>query len=401
MTTFIDREVPRKQKTSTKIYNALSGLVDKGNAYYKEQTEKAEDTKALKALGVPDEAIALARRNPKVMEQLIGGSVSRGNEAAKQQTTNQNNEEVLRGIEEERQLPEGSLNKFRSNPSLANQVTKPVKKTQASQSIEPEQLKIIENIRKTPEYAQADELGKYQLMTSAGVSRENAKDEANISGEKIKRSDASFEKAYKYNEPFINETTSKFQSFESETKPRLMYLAKEAKNEDLIGPTAAAFLEAMGIPLGALENPNSEAFQKISQDLLKGLPESYGSRILKVEVDNFLKTIPTLMNSPEGRRMIASNMLKLGEMKEVFYNEMRKQQKDAIESNKMPIDFQQNVFDAVRPQIDRVNREFLKMSEVTSIPPNTVPFFNPNGEISFVPKDKEQWAIDNGGKRIW
>ena len=112
-------------------------------------------------------------------------------------------------------------------------------------------------------------------------------------------------------------------------------------DEDLISPVSAVFLESMGIPLGALEDPSSELYQKLSLDLLKGLPDTYGTRILKVEVDNFLKTIPTLLNSADGRRMIASNMLKLGEMREVYYKEMRKQQKENLDSNKFPKDFQQ------------------------------------------------------------
>ena len=180
------------------------------------------------------------------------------------------------------------------------------------------------------------------------------------------------------------------------------YLQKKSTDEQLIGPTANAFLETLGIPLGSLENPGSEVYQKISQDLLKGLPESYGSRILKVEVDNFLKTIPTLQNSPEGRRMIASNMLKLGEMKEVYYDEMRRQQQNFIDENKpYPRDFQQRVLDNVRPQMNRMNQEFVKMNNITHVPENTSPFFNPQGEIEFVPNELVQWAIDNGGKRIW
>ena len=123
---------------------------------------------------------------------------------------------------------------------------------------------------------------------------------------------------------------------------------------------------------------------------------------MKVEVDNFLKTIPTLANSPDGRRMIASNMLKLGEMKEVYYNAMREKQREYLDENKpFPKDFEQVVFDQVKPQIDRINKEFVQMSEIKSVPENTVPFFSPDGSIKFVPKDQVDWAQKNGGRRIW
>jgi len=179
-------------------------------------------------------------------------------------------------------------------------------------------------------------------------------------------------------------------------------MQKLASDDDLIGPTAAVFLEHLGIPLGALEDPSSELFNKLSLDLLKGLPETYGNRILKVEVENFLKTIPSLMNSASGRRMIASNMLKLGEMKEVYYNEMRNQQKQFRDQNKpLPRDFQQEIFDQVRPQVDRINNEFVKMADIKEVPNGTTPFFTPSGQIKFVPKNQIEQAVANGGRQIW
>jgi len=220
---------------------------------------------------------------------------------------------------------------------------------------------------------------------------------------KIKRSEAqerAYDKSYDAQKDFIDSTTQQHKSFETETKPRLLQM-RNLPDEALVGPTAAKFLETMGIPLGALEDPSSEVYHKLSQDLLKGLPDTYGSRILKVEVDNFLKTIPTLQNSPDGRRMIASNMLKLGE---VYYNAMRRQQKGYQESGKkFPKDFEQDVFDQVKPQIDKLNDEFVKMAEIKAVPKNTVPFFSPQGEVVFVPKNPEaiKWALENQGKRIW
>lgn len=209
------------------------------------------------------------------------------------------------------------------------------------------------------------------------------------------------ESRYGLQKDFINDTTSRYSAFETDMKPKLLQM-QNIPDEDLISPTTAVFLDALGIPLGALEDPSSQLYQKLSLDLLKGLPETFGNRILKVEVDNFLKTIPSLTNSSEGRRMIASNMLKLGEMKEVYYNEMRKQQSTFMDSDKpLPLDFQQRVFDQVKPQINKINNEFAKLSEIKSVPKDTIPFFNPNGDIEFVPKQHAQWAESNGGKRIW
>jgi hypothetical protein len=89
-------------------------------------------------------------------------------------------------------------------------------------------------------------------------------------------------------------------------------------------------------------------------------------------------------------------------MKEVYYNEMRKQQMQYEDNGKpLPRDFQQRIFDQVKPQIDRINSEFVKLSSVKDVPKGTIPFFGPDGNISFVPEEDVQWAETNGGRRIW
>jgi hypothetical protein len=275
------------------------------------------------------------------------------------------------------------------------------KKTQASQPIDPEQLKIIQDVRNNPAYEEASPAKKYQMMTDAGVSKENSVAEANIHAEDLKLRQNALDKSFDAQKDFISKTTSQYKGWETDMKPRLLQM-QNIPSEQLISPTSSVFLETLGIPLGALENPSSELYQKLSQDLLKGLPETYGNRILKVEVDNFLKTIPTLLNSADGRRMIASNMLKLGEMKEVYYNEMRRQEKESINNNKpLPRDFEQNVFDQAKPELDRINKDFIQLSQITSVPKDTVPYFAPGGDIVFVPKGQEQWAQQNGGRKIW
>lgn len=293
------------------------------------------------------------------------------------------------------EAPEGSSTKEVLDKYKA---TKPSKVAPSNVPIPQEVANKIAQVLENNSDADADDLTL--AMDKAGIERVFSNQYIENRRKKSENQTKAFDTAYKANEDFINETTSTYKAFETEMKPRLLQM-RNIKDEDLIGPTAATFLEAFGIPLGALSDPSSELFNKLSQDLLKGLPETYGNRILKVEVDNFLKTIPQLVNSADGRRMIASNMLKLGEMKEVYYKAMRNMQQSALESGKFPRDFQQSVFDQVKPQIDRINNEFTKLSEVKSIPEGTIPFFNPNGQIEFVPEELAEWATENGGRRIW
>ena len=376
---------------------ALEGVIDNPEYKNKSSAERQEALQSkLSPYGKFGENV-LAKRLQ--IENAHEQERSRGN-LAKAFTFIQNNqevpEEILKTLSGEDQFKIGN---FSISNRVANRLE--VKKTQASQPIDPEQLKNIQNVRNQPGFNDLSEVEQYQAFTNAGVSKENAIAEATLKGKQLKREQEAFESAYKAQEDFIKDTTNTYKAFETEMKPRLLQM-RNIRDENLISPTTAVFLESLGIPLGALDDPSSELYNKLSQDLLKGLPETYGSRILKVEVDNFLKTIPTLSNSAEGRRMIASNMLKLGEMKEVYYNEMRKQQRESLDKNKpLPRDFQQTVFDQVKPQLDRINNEFIKLSEIKHVPPGTIPFFGPTGEVSFVPKEHAQWAQENGGRRIW
>lgn len=291
---------------------------------------------------------------------------------------------------------------YRKELILDEKRNRPEKKTQASQPIDPDQLRRIQEVRSKPDFKDMDEIEQYQAFTNAGVSKENAEAEAKLKGTQLERKSKELDKSFEREKDFIDNTTNAYKAFQTDTKPKLMQMQKLASDDELIGPTAAVFMEHLGIPLGALDDPSSELYNKLSLDLLKGLPETYGNRILKVEVDNFLQTIPSLLNSPNGRRMIASNMLKLGEMKEVYYNEMRNQQRKYLDENKpLPKDFQQVVFDQVKPKIDTINKEFVKMADIKSVPEGRVPVFNPSGEIEFVLKKDLPWYLENRGKSIW
>lgn len=414
MVTFIN--LPKRGPSKSEQFSQAISRAAVGTAGYLHQEEQKkqqnefqqQERKSIADFMEREYGVKNSENLPKEFQmEVLKASQSQRNKLAGQpsdEETRHRNDIVGRALRGEATPEEEASLPAEDQLKIANHKLKKDKeptKTQASKPIDPEQLNKIESIRSQPGYDEMDEVDQYRALTRAGVSKENAEAEARLTGQKLERNQKSADTSYKAQEEFINQTTDKYRAFESDTKPRLMQLQKIANDEQLIGPTSAAFLETMGIPLGALEDPSSELYQKVSLDLLKGLPETYGNRIMKVEVDNFLKTIPSLLNSPEGRRMIASNMLKLGEMKEVYYNEMRSQQRSALDSNKpLPKDFQQRVLDQVKPQIDRINNEFVQLSEIKSVPKGTIPFFY-NGKVKFVPKEHAEWATENGGRRVW
>lgn len=245
-----------------------------------------------------------------------------------------------------------------------------------------------------------DEAGIPPTYSNKYVENRRREDENKIKQEELGLKKV--EAADKVNKDFIDTTTQGYRAWEFETKPRLQQMQALNQEGKLAAPIAAKVLEALHIPLGALENPDSEVYDKLSHDLLKGLPETYGNRILKVEVDNFLRTIPTLMNSPNGRLLITSNMMKLGQMKEVYYNEMRDLQKSYIDKEKaLPRDFEQRVLDNSKPQLEQLTHDFLQLPNLQFLEEGQIPYFNEQGILIGVPPEAEEFVKAHGGRRVW
>jgi len=64
----------------------------------------------------------------------------------------------------------------------------------------------------------------------------------------------------------------------------------------------------MHLDLTALRSADSQEFNKLSTDFLKDAKKFFGSRVTDSEIKLFLKTVPQLSNSPEGRRRVIQNL---------------------------------------------------------------------------------------------
>jgi len=64
----------------------------------------------------------------------------------------------------------------------------------------------------------------------------------------------------------------------------------------------------MKLDLTALRSADSQEFNKLSTDFLKDAKKFFGSRVTDSEIKLFLKTVPQLSNSPEGRNRVIQNL---------------------------------------------------------------------------------------------
>ena len=64
----------------------------------------------------------------------------------------------------------------------------------------------------------------------------------------------------------------------------------------------------MQLDLTALRSADSQEFNKLSTDFLKDAKKFFGSRVTDSEIKLFLKTVPQLSNTQEGRRRVIQNL---------------------------------------------------------------------------------------------
>ena len=100
---------------------------------------------------------------------------------------------------------------------------------------------------------------------------------------------------------------------------------------NLPSPLTASFLEqlahaipipftgkSIGIDLkGTLLSDDAQEFSKLSKDFLKDVKKFFGARVTQQEVNQFLQTIPTLMQSDGGKLRVIKNMRVFNEMSRI------------------------------------------------------------------------------------
>ena len=98
----------------------------------------------------------------------------------------------------------------------------------------------------------------------------------------------------------------------------------ELEDEGLISAGYAEFLERSGFDIPALMNPASQEFKKLTQSFIRKAKEYFGGRITNREMQQFMKTIPTLSQSPEGRKRVIAQMKNVAEAELETYKTAQK-----------------------------------------------------------------------------
>lgn len=183
---------------------------------------------------------------------------------------------------------------------------------------------------------------------------------------------------------------SVLQGFESSqaSKANLDRMEQLEKSGKLAGPYKSLISKATGIPLSILSNPESEEFEKLVAQRGLNVAQAYGfGRILQTEYENFLRTIPSLMNSPEGRRRIRDTLRyfdSLAENRYKTFNQILKENR-----GRRPSNIQEQVTARMAPFYDKARDILIYGSELINM-------VSPGGKKGKVPKNEVQEAMKQG-----
>ena len=108
-------------------------------------------------------------------------------------------------------------------------------------------------------------------------------------------------------------------------------------------------------------SPNTEMFEKLSNQFIKGAKDIFGSRITDNDLKAYMAQIPTLGNTDEGKRAIIKDMQSAYEAEDL----MQWYAKRIIKENggKIPNDLQAQVEERTGPELDRLAAKFMNAGQ--------------------------------------
>lgn len=161
---------------------------------------------------------------------------------------------------------------------------------------------------------------------------------------------------------YIKDMSEEYKDAEMNDR-RLNRMEELIKSKNLTRPRTAALLNTLehgflgtGINLHSLMSPESQEFDKLSKEFLKNAKNIFGSRITDADLKTFLKMVPDLTQSREGKHRLIYNMR--------LYNEgvrIRKKAMDAAlkENNgHAPLNLESLVEEKAAPKLDALAEKF-------------------------------------------
>lgn len=167
---------------------------------------------------------------------------------------------------------------------------------------------------------------------------------------------------------------------------RLSQMEIAAESRQLPTPAFVKTMEFLGIPLGILGNPLAEGYEKNTNEYIKDVGKYFPGQIRNVEIEAYMKTIPTLMNSDDGKLLIIKNQKLVNQGKKASYDAYKQILKE--NGGKKPRNLDVEILERTRElrnQVsDQLKQNFIEAVDMTQFPTSKVQPGTPmNPSIAF------------------
>jgi hypothetical protein len=176
---------------------------------------------------------------------------------------------------------------------------------------------------------------------------------------------------------------------------RLKQQERLVEKGNLSSPVVVKFLDSIGMPLSVLGNPDNEEYSKVEAEFVRDVSNIFPGQIRVYEIEAYMKTIPSLLNSDEGKKAIIKQRRLMNEASKIRY----KAYKDILKENNgrkprnLDILIEERTSDKIN-ELGLESRELMRNAiDKYSVP---VKMYDKQGQSYDIPPNRIEQAINKG-----
>jgi hypothetical protein len=231
---------------------------------------------------------------------------------------------------------------------------------QSQQPIQQQPMSEKKSIKRLEEYAK-DINPNFQDMKGPPrdkvLKEAEMKRNADIQDLKFDQKEKQFERAQDYLEDapkraFIDEAQKRLEGWHKQ-KTNLQYIKDHAKEVGKSAGLRKKLASYIGVQESTFLSDPEQVMDKMATQLSQGISSTFPGKILMSELEVFMRSNPSMLNSPTAMEKIASIGLLNGQLTEDTYKEIRNLRKTYKDKD----DLYDAVSDKMQPKFDKLNEE--------------------------------------------
>jgi hypothetical protein len=201
--------------------------------------------------------------------------------------------------------------------------------------------------------------------------------------------------SFSENKDYINKTYDQYED-SLRREAILERMGQLEESGDLSDSGVYNLLETLGLNPEWIKNPKNEEYTKLTLDLLGGgaLQADYGSRVLASEFKVSQQRVPSLSQTPEGRRQIRENIqtmllpAKLKKERMQYYLD-----KSELTGEPLPHNIRGKILNDIKPQLEEAYDKFKQRNGRYKVKEGTIPDDNSMEKYFYLADENPEKAL--------